>query len=918
MLNLGPLVFAAPWMLVALAVLPVIYWLLRVTPPSPRLLRFPAIQLLRDLIAREETPDRTPWWLLLLRLALAALIVLALAGPLVNPGAEMPGSGPVLLAVDNGWASARDWPARQQQMAAIIDRADREGRRIVVLTTAPKTPGETPEATGLLRPSEARGWSDGLEPVPWPTDRATALASIRDLDLPGSVHAVWLSDGLDDASAAAFVDRLQRFGSAEVVLPTASGTAHLLLPPAAEGADLVATIRRVEGGVGELAPPLWLRATAADGRLLSRQQVEFEAGAATAEARIDLPVELRNEALRLEIEGETTAGAVVLLDERWRRRPVGLISGSEQGGAQPLLSDIHYLDRALEPFSEVRRGDVLELLDSGIAVLILPDAGALTPAEMAAVEAWIADGGVLVRFAGPLLAANPDPLVPVRLRFGDRVLTGALSWTEPMPLAPFGPQSPFFGLPVPNEVLIQRQVLAEPTIDLAGKTWARLQDGTPLVTAERRDGTDDRGGWLVLVHTTAGPEWSNLPISGLFVDMLRRLVALSEGVPGDGESQTLKPLSLLDGFGRLLAPPAAALPITGGGFSDTVVGPDHPPGFYGTEDMRRALNLGASVTELERLGELPAGVAIGDYAPRGEIDLLPWLLAAALALAVVDMVIALALRGLLGLPVRRAVAAVATAALIGTLAGGLPSAARAQADDSRYLSAANQTYLAYVMTGVTRVDEVSRAGLEGLSAVLFTRTAVESAGAIGVDVAVDELAFFPLLYWPVVPQQAALSDQTIDRLNDYLRNGGTIVFDTRDQAYGAGLGGGPGAQRLRTLTVGLDIPPLSPVPPDHVLTKAFYLMQDFPGRYAGGEVWVENAEERVNDGVSSVIIGANDWATAWATDDAGTPMFPVVPGGERQREMAYRFGVNLVMYALTGNYKADQVHVPAILERLGQ
>ena len=72
------------------------------------------------------------------------------------------------------------------------------------------------------------------------------------------------------------------------------------------------------------------------------------------------------------------------------------------------------------------------------------------------------------------------------------------------------------------------------------------------------------------------------------------------------------------------------------------------------------------------------------------------------------------------------------------------------------------------------------------------------------------------------------------------------------------------------------------------------------------------------DGVSSVIIGANDYASAWATGPEGRPMYPTVPGGPRQRELAYRTGTNVVMYSLTGNYKADQVHVPSILERLGQ
>ena len=230
-----------------------------------------------------------------------------------------------------------------------------------------------------------------------------------------------------------------------------------------------------------------------------------------------------------------------------------------------------------------------------------------------------------------------------------------------------------------------------------------------------------------------------------------------------------------------------------------------------------------------------------------------------------------------------------------------------------------ETRLAYVRTGVPAVDATSNAGLQGLGVVLNQRTSVEPPLPLGVDVETDELAFFPLLYWPVTAEQATPSDAALRRLNAYLKNGGTILFDTRDQNAGGSFGGTrPGTQALRELVRGLDIPPLIPTPPDHVLTKSFYLMQSFPGRWAGGTVWVEESQGQVNDGVSSVIIGANDWAGAWAVDDTGRPLFPAVPGGERQREMAYRFGVNLVMYALTGNYKSDQVHVPAILERLGQ
>ena len=147
--------------------------------------------------------------------------------------------------------------------------------------------------------------------------------------------------------------------------------------------------------------------------------------------------------------------------------------------------------------------------------------------------------------------------------------------------------------------------------------------------------------------------------------------------------------------------------------------------------------------------------------------------------------------------------------------------------------------------------------------------------------------------------------------------GGIIVIDTRDAGSGAGFA--PGAdEALRRVARGLSIPALAPLTAEHVLARAFYLLPEFPGRFSGETVWVQRDQDRANDSVSPVIIGGNDWASAWAVDSAGRNPYAVIPGGQRQRVLAYRFGVNLVMYALTGNYKGDQVHVPSILQRLGQ
>ena len=415
------------------------------------------------------------------------------------------------------------------------------------------------------------------------------------------------------------------------------------------------------------------------------------------------------------------------------------------------------------------------------------------------------------------------------------------------------------------------------------------------------------------MHTTANADWSNLALSGLFVEMLRRIVATSQGVTAASEDR-LPPIETLDGFGRLQRPPATARPIPGKEIAAAIVSPQHPPGFYGTQDSRRALNLSAGIGELKPIAGLPGDTRRETFARGRETDLRAPLLTAALLLALADLLIAYALRGLL----RRR-----PAQSRGHLSPrGARLAWRARAPTTR-LSCAPLPSCALLMCapGTTQSTRRAAPGSVGLSDVLNRRTAVETADPLAIDIETDELIFFPLLYWPVTADQPPPSPSAVERINRYIETGGTILFDTRDgdeQTPGPFGGAAIAAERLRRLTAGIKMPPLVPIPPDHVLTKSFYLMHEFPGRWDVGTLWVEPVEDHVNDGVSSVIVGADDWAGAWAIDKDGRPLYAVVPGGEEQREMALRFGINLVMYVLTGNYKADQVHVPAILERLGQ
>jgi hypothetical protein len=502
-----------------------------------------------------------------------------------------------------------------------------------------------------------------------------------------------------------------------------------------------------------------------------------------------------------------------------------------------------------------------------------------------------------------------------------------MSWGAPKTLAPFPEGSPFRGLDIPADVGVTAQVLAQPDPTLADRVIAQLGDGTPLVTRKRIG-----AGQVVLFHVTANAEWSSLPLSGLYVQMLDRLaVSSAQAAPGPAElaGTTWQPVQVLDGFGRL--DEAGTRPgVAGERLLDAALGPDLLPGLYEGPERRVARNVIGPDTQLSA-AQWPARVPVVGLALAPETPLGGWLLSAALALMLADIVAALALSGRLW---RGGAVAGVLVALV--LAGLSPGPARAQAQaqsagDARAIEATSETVLAHVLTGDARVDDAARAGLRGLGRALTFRTSVEPAAPIGVDLERDELAFYPMLYWPITPDQPLPSAEAYARLNDYLRNGGLILFDTRDADI-AGFGASsPNGARLQRLAAPLDIPPLEPVPEDHVLTRTFYLLSDFPGRHTGRDVWVEAAPpdaaraegmpfRDLNDGVTPVVIGGNDWAAAWAVTERGDPIFPVGRGytGERQREMAYRFGVNLVMHVLTGNYKSDQVHVPALLERLGQ
>ncbi|MEZ6012296.1 MAG: DUF4159 domain-containing protein [Hyphomonas sp.] len=927
MTALGPFLLGAPWALAALIALPVIWWILRATPPAPKDIELPSLRILEGVEPKEETPARTPWWVWLIRTLAVTAAILGLSQPVYAPGAKnesADGTGALLIVLDNGWPSAPRWSELINAATATLDTGNRDAP-VYLLLTAPQQLNADP-AERLSRADAAKRLSS-LRPQAWGTDRTDAL---KRLDASGlhPARIFWASDGLESETGRAFAADLA--GRAPLTAFAAPPRAPAAITGLQSQTDSVSvTLRRVETRGEERA---FVSALTLDGSALATANVVFTDGEKQASAEFKIPAAALARVTRFAVTGRQGAGTVWLWDSADRSRRVGLVDTGAV--AQPLLSDMHYVEKALEPFASITKGSIETLVAESPDAIILTDVGQILPEDAERLANWIEDGGALIRFAGPRLAAQGDDLLPVPLRRSSRALGGALAWDEPQALAPFSESSPFDGLAVPPDVRVTQQVLARPGPELSSRTWARLADGSPLVTADTRG-----AGTIILFHITAGPDWANLAYSDLFPQMLRRCIAAGRGESVNDEEGAYTPKLVLDGYGRLEAPGPGAAPLKAADFADLAPSEAHPPGLYQGPAGTRALNAARDARPALIEAWPPSARLLGDAEARSLRLAGPLLGFAALLLAL-DLFIALHVAGRLPRPGRRT--GIAAALMLAGLALAAPPPANAQEyqyqlqPDGSYrritagptvvpipggkapktdVEAALTMRFGYVKTGDAALNERARAGLFGLSKVLIDRTSVEPAPPDAVDLTTSPLELYPLIYFAVPENAAPLPEHAVARLNAYLRSGGALVIDTRD----GGNTGNTEISRLETLLEGLDAPPLQPVPPNHVLTRTFYLLTGFPGRYTERQLWIEKAGTTSaprGDGVSGLFIGDADWISAWAIDDQGRDLYSV-DGGADQREMARRFGVNLVMYVLTGSYKDDQVHLPALLERLG-
>lgn len=650
-MGLSSVAAAAPIVIpVGLMATAALWFIMRTMPPKPRQEEFPPTRLLQKWKSTKHKPAEMPLWQRIMRVTAFTLATAGMAQISYNPVDIFKGDGTLLLATNNGAFAGPNWSDRAAAMKDILDRAQRENREVILLPTAPSKDGRPVRAIGPISAAEAARLAQEIEPNPWPDANEQAIAALENIDAGRDAAVIFLDDGLDSPGKRFLIERLGRIGRLTIIEDAAEKKPHLLRPVSGSGGRLAVEVLRPDLSTQETVT---LIARDETGHAVGQKKVHLEAGQSIGRGEFDLPFEIINQLTAVSVMGERGAGATLLLDEKTRLRSVGIIEDGPKGRQRSFLSESLYISEALKPRAILHYGSTGSLLDSGheFSVLVLPDSVRTSKADRDRIGKWVHEGGTLLRFSGPALAAqkgkDADNLLPAGIQPGVRALGGGFSGGKPGRLKEFNAQSPFNGINIPDDVIVKRQILSRPDMVSGTQVWAQLEDNTPLITAAAAG-----KGQIVLFHSAIDVEWTDMHLSGdLFIDMLHAVIEHSRSVDSalNAENIFLPPLKVLNGRGDMDSPSAFVVPLTAQTIRDNTVGPGSPPGLYGDRFSGAAVarNLYGSVGELKPLPSLPGEIVRDDYgAGKNSKDIAGILLILAMGLAAADYGIHLRQRGM--------------------------------------------------------------------------------------------------------------------------------------------------------------------------------------------------------------------------------------------------------------------------------
>ncbi len=890
--------FSNYYALFGLALTPIIWIIIKSFPPIPKSYNFSSLYLLEKIDYNSSKNNNTPLWLLIFRILFFILIVLFFSHPHVKNKDSLNTKEftKYVIVADIGWSMANDWDKFKKIVLQISKEAEKNNKKIIFFHSLLKS---YKDVKTFKSSTDINSYLKNLTPLPIKFNESTLKYLLENPSILNNSKLYLISSIYDFNNASKHIQNYNfiKNNSDQHYFINPVETLLVINKLGINQNNIICEISRI--GKSNFDQNFYLKVNTINDEIIYNASHEINEDSKLKIVNLSFPIQLINQIKHIEIVGQNHAGAKYYFDDFSKKKNIAILSDNEFYKESPLLSPIYYLKKSLSSKHLLTISKIDSIIKQNYSTIIVPETMKIPKEFEYKLKNWLLNGGTLIRFAGQGLVGQKSNFLPVENSIGTiRSIDGQLTINKNLYISEFKKNSIFSGLEIPSDISITKQLVFNEISDKV-KILAKLNDGTPIVSM-RNIGL----GNIILFHIGASNSWSDLPISSLFPDMLNRVLLFSKH-KGSSNLEDLNLTKEIDGFGNLIQTKKIVNINKFDDIKNSQPSLIVPPGKYENDQISVVLNLSTNINGSD-LEEASQYTYISDYSFTGEKDLSPMILKILLTMFILDTLITIMIKNNINIYQYFKKNNIIFLFLFPLIFLNLEA------------STANETYLAYIKIKNKEINNISENGLNNLKSLLSTRTAISPKGVVGLDLKNDDIFSYPFIYWPLTKNLLQIEKAEIVKINNYINNGGIFFFDVigfsrsnlnlKDKKFKA----------IRDFLSNIKVKNLSILPKGHTLTKSFYLLNKFPGKWDNRVLLIENSNLEYKDGVSSIILGFNDWARAWSLDKNSVPLYPVVPGGERQRELSYRFGINIAMYSLTGNYKSDQIHSKSILNRLSK
>ena len=882
-----------------LITLPIIFLLIKYYPPKPKKRVYSSFFLLKNIINRNTIKTNFPLWLLLFRLLICFLIILFFSDPYFKKDQQTENYENYIIISDNAWSKASNWQNYKNIVKEISLEAENNSKKIHLYLASNE---DLFDPVIFRSQNEISEYLNKNPPIAKQITRENINEILKMNNFFKTSKVFFIYSNYDSSSKNAQLETLRLIeenNPATIIINPVEKITYLK--------EVAINNEKVEIKIKRIGiynnQDLTLEIYDKNEDILFKKKYYFNKNVDEFKLIESFPIETINQFFKITILNESHAGAHYYLDDYRKSLSIGIVAENDSFIEKPLLSPIYYLKKSLDKDHIINFAPIDKLIDNNKSIIFLPSDSKLEKSDIQKLKSWIQSGGTLIKFSDKKIVSQKNLYFDGVAYFQSlREIATDFSLQNNLSIKSFEKDSIFSNLKIPADLIFKKQLIIDgfaPDISIL----ASLEDQSPLITMKNLG-----VGKVILFHITSNNEWSNLPLSSLFRDIISRLLFIPKLQKyKNSEDLTLK--SAINSFGKL-AEPLKNYTLRNN-FGEIKIYPSsrNPAGIYENENFSIALNLSTNLNTETFLSNSTEKIIIKNNYQKNILKLNSLILSLIFIMFFIDMIISIIMKkNLLQKSMLKNLNLIAFACIIFVICIGQK---KIYAEENY-----NGIYLAYVRSEDPLLNQIANSGLEKLKEYLIERTSISPKGVKEINLATDKLFYYPLIYWQISEIVPRLNNETIEKIKNYFETGGIILFDFINLSKSFYSESETQLEILKSLFSDLGIDSLQQVNKDHTLTRSYYLLDNYPGRFDNKILLIDTENLDKKDGVSSAVVGLNHWIGAWAVDENNYPLYQAVPGGERQRELSFRFGINLIMYALTGNYKSDQIHNKSILKRL--